>query len=134
MSKGLGKNTHGDVNLWGYKKSPNLQEITEEMNRNISFMNDMRNVKEYNEMDKLLKMKTLLRMASCKIRSVREAQVSERRLEKYEKASTSPSSYEYLKSAARTYIYDCKIFIKSMLTLNQKICEYMNGKWQSKCD
>ena len=73
-------------------------------------------------------MKTLLRMASCKIRNIRDAQVSERRrLEKYEKASTSPSSYEYLKSAAGTYIYDCKMFIKSMLTLNQKICEYMSS-------
>ena len=59
MSTGLGKNTHGDVNLWGYEKSPNLQEIIEEMNRNISFVNDMRNdVEEYDELDKLLKMKT----------------------------------------------------------------------------
>ena len=85
-------------------------------------------MEEYDEMDKLLKMKTLQRMASCKVRSVRDAQVSERRrLEKYEKASTSPLSYEYLKSAARTYIYDCNMFIKSMLTLNQKICEYMSS-------
>ena len=37
----------------------------------------MRNdVEEYDEMNKLLKMKTLLRMTSCKIRSVQEAQVS----------------------------------------------------------
>ena len=80
MSKGLGKNTNGDVNLWGYEKPPNLQERTEEMNRNIAFVNDMRNhVEEYDEMDKLLKIKTLLRMASCKIRSVTEAHVSERR-------------------------------------------------------
>ena len=71
VSKGLAKNTNGDVNLWGYEKSSNLQERTEEMNRNISFVNDMRNdVEEYDEMDKLLKMKTLLRMASCKITSV----------------------------------------------------------------
>ena len=107
VSKGLGKNTHGNVNLWGYEKSPNLEERTQEMNRNISFVNDMRNnVEEYDEMDKLIKMKTLLRMASNKIKCVRETQLSERRrLEKYEKASTSPSSYEYLKSAARTYIY-----------------------------
>ena len=99
------------------------------MNRHISFVNDMRNdVEEYDEVDKLLKMNLLLRMASCKIRSVRDVQVSQRRrLEKYEKASTSPSSYEYLKSAAKTYIYDCKMFIKSMLTLNQKICEYISS-------
>ena len=64
------------------------------MKRYISFVNDMRNeVKEYDEMGKILKMKTLLRAASCKIRSVRDAQVSERRrLEKYEKVSTLPSS------------------------------------------
>ena len=77
------------------------------MNRNISFVNDMRNnVEDYDDIDKLLNMKTLLQMASCKIGSVREAQVSERRgLEKYEKASICPSSYEYQKSAARIYIY-----------------------------
>ena len=86
------------------------------------------NVEDYDDIDKLLKMKTLLRMASCKIRSVRQAQVLERRrLEKYEKASTCPSSYEYQKSAARTYIYDCKMIIKSTLTINQKICEYMSS-------
>ena len=62
------------------------------MNRNILFVNDMRNdVEEYDELDKLLKIKTLLRMASCKIRSVRDAQVSEkRRLEKYEKGKHIP--------------------------------------------
>ena len=69
VCKGLGKNTHGEVNLWGYEKSPNFEERTQEMNRNISFVNDMRNnVEEYDEMDKLIKMKTLLRMASNKIK------------------------------------------------------------------
>ena len=83
---------------------------------------NMMNIEQTTENENITK------MASCKIRSIRDAQVSERRrLEKYEKASTSPSSYEYLKSAARTYIYDCKMFIKSMLTLNQKICEYMSS-------
>ena len=50
VSKGLGKNTHGKVNLWNYEKSPNLEERTQEMNRNISFVNGMRNnVEEYDE-------------------------------------------------------------------------------------
>ena len=113
----------------GLQKISQLRRKDIKMNRNFSFVNDMRNnVEEYDEMDKIIKMKTLLRMASNKIKCVRETQLSERRrLEKYEKASTSPSSYEYLKSATQTYISDCKMYIKLTLTLNQKICENMSS-------
>ena len=55
-------------------------------------------------------------------------QVAERKkLEKYEQASLSPQNYKYVKSAAKTFIYDCKVFVKSALSINGRICELLSS-------
>ena len=77
---------------------------------------------ELDDLDKFVKLKELVKLITHSIRHVRCLQVSERKkLEKYEKASSSPQNYKYAKSAAKTFIYDCKVFVKSALSINGRI-------------
>ena len=57
-------------------------------------------------MDKLAKLKALIKVLSLWIHDAWHLQIEERKkLEKYERSSTSPQSYEFFKSAAKTYTF-----------------------------
>ena len=85
-------------------------------------------MEDFDDLDKIVKLKATLKIITTRIQEVRQAEINERkRLEKYEKASTTPKSYEYVKSVAKAYIYDCKLFTKKSLTINEKICYLMSS-------
>ena len=129
ISRGLGKYMYGNINLRGLEDSPTLEEKTEQTERELHYIQTM--LDEFNELDdldKFVKLKELVKLITDRIRNVRCLQVSERKkLEKYEKASLSTQNYEYVKSAAKTFIYDCKVFVKSALSINGRICELLSS-------
>ena len=134
ISRGLGWNRYGDVNLWGFEDPPSLKEKTEQTEREINFMELMLNdFNDLDDIDKFVKLKQLIKIITLRIKNVQHLQVAEgKTLEKYEKASSSPQNYESVKSAAKTYIYDCKLFVKSALSINGQICELLSsiqGSW-----
>ena len=62
-------------------------------------------MEEFDDLDKIVKLKATLKIITTRIQEVHQAEINERNgLEKYEKASTTPKSYECVKSAAKTYI------------------------------
>ena len=44
ISRGLGWNRYGDVNLWGFEDPPSLEEKTEQTEREINFIELMLNI------------------------------------------------------------------------------------------
>ena len=134
ISRGLGKNRYGNINLWGFEDPPTLEEKPEQTERELHYIQTM--LDEFNELDdldKFVKLKELVKLITDRIRNVRCLQVSKmKKLEKYEKASSSTQNYKYVKSAAKTFIYDCKVFVKSALSINGRICELLSslhGNW-----
>ena len=49
ISWGLGKNKSGDVNLWGFEDPPTLQDLNDQTNRELFFVNEMMN--NFNDLD-----------------------------------------------------------------------------------
>ena len=69
-------------------------------------------------------MSNVLRMITFKIRDIRQIELKERRrLINYDKLNPDPNSRAAAKSACKTQIYECKIFVHKALQLNLHICE-----------
>ena len=71
ISHGLGKHKYGNVNLWGYEEPPTLDDKLEQTQKEITFIQEMLDAfNELDEFDKVTKLKTTIRIISCRIHDV----------------------------------------------------------------
>ena len=81
-------------------------------------------IPELDHLDIYTCMSNVLRMIMFKIRDIRQIELKERRrLINYDKLNPDPNFRAAAKSACKTQIYECKIFVHKALQLNLLICE-----------
>ena len=81
-------------------------------------------IPELDHLDIYTCMSNVLRMIMFKIRDIRQIELKERRrLINYDKLNPDPNFRAAAKSACKTQIYECKIFVHKALQLNLHICE-----------
>ena len=81
-------------------------------------------IPELDHLDIYTCMSNVLRMITFKIRDIRQIELKERRrLINYDKLNPDPNFRAAAKSACKTQIYECKIFVHKALQLNLHICE-----------
>ena len=125
VAKGLRSDRLGDVDLWGHKAKPTLQDkldkLKEDMERIKTIIDD---IPDYDNMDIYTSLRSLLRMIMLKIQDIRQIELKERRrLMNYDKLNPDPNFRAAAKSACKAQIYECKIFVHKALQLNLEICE-----------
>ena len=125
VAKGLRSDRLGDVDLWGHEAKPTLQDkldkLKEDMERINTIIDD---IPDYDNMDIYTSLRSLLRMIMLEIQDIRQIELKERRrLMNYDKLNPDPNFRAAAKSACKTQIYECKIFVHKALQLNLEICE-----------
>ena len=125
VAKGLRSDRLGDVDLWGHEAKSTLQDkldkLKEDMERINTIIDD---IPDYDNMDIYTSLRNLLRMITLKIQDIRQIELKERRrLMNYDKLNPDPHFRAAAKSACKTQIYECKIFVHKALQLNLEICE-----------
>ena len=81
-------------------------------------------IPELDHLDIYTCMSNVLRMIMFKIRDIRQIELKERRrLINYDNLNPGPNFRAAAKSACKTQIYECKIFVHKALQMNLHICE-----------
>ena len=125
VAKGLRAERLGDVDLWGHEAKPTLQEKIEKLKDDMQTIKSIiEDIPEMDHLDIYTCMSNLLRMITVKIRDIRLIELKERRrLINYDKLNPDPNFRAAAKSACKTQIYECKIFVHKALQLNLQICQ-----------
>ena len=115
----------GDVNLWGHEAEPTLQEKIEKVKDEMKTTKSViEKIPELDHLDIYTCLSNVLRMIMFKIRDIRQMELRERRrLINYNKLNPDPNFRAAAKSACKTQIYECKIFVHKALQLNLHICQ-----------
>ena len=125
VAKGLRADRLGNVDLWGHETKPMLQDKIDKLKENMESINTIiDDIPDYDNMDIYTSLRNLLRMILLKIQDIRQIELKERRrLLNYNKLNPDPNFRTAAKSACKTQIYECKIFVHKALQLNLEICE-----------
>ena len=127
VTKGLKENFFGDVNMFGYEISPNLEELKSTLHSHITYIGKCsRNFKECNVADQYEILLDLLQMNTqllCKICSHNTLQ----RKKLLNLTSRDPSSNipDKAISSCKTEIYTSNMWMRNALKQNVKLCKLM---------
>ena len=125
VAKGLRAERLGDVDLWGHEAKPTLQQKIDKVKDELeSIKTIVDSIPELDELDIYTSLSQLLRMITFNIRDIRQIELKERRrLINYDKLNPDPNFRAAAKSACKTQIYECKLFVHKALQLNLQICK-----------
>ena len=109
----------------GHEAKPTLQEKMEKVKDEMKTIKSIiETIPELDHLDINTCMSNVLRMITFKIREIRQIELKERRRRiNYDKLNPDPIFRAAAKSACKTQIYECKIFVHKALQLN---CTYVN--------
>ena len=125
VAKRLRADRLGDVDLWGHEAKPTLQDKLDKVKEDMESINTMiDDIPDYDNMEIYRSLSNLLRVIMLTIQDIRQIELKERRrLLNYDKLNPDPSFRAAAKSACKTQIYECKIFVHKALQLNLEICQ-----------
>ena len=125
VAKRLRAERLGDVDLWGHEAKPTLQEKIEKVKDELQTIKSIiDSIPDLDHLDIYSCLSNVLRMTTFKIRDIRQIELKERRrLINYGKLNPDPNFRAAAKSACKTQIYECKIFVHKALQLNLHICQ-----------
>ena len=124
VAKGLRAERLVDVDLWGHEAKPTLQQKIEKVKEEMETIRTIvDSIPELDELNICTSLSKLLRLITFNIRDIRQIELEERRrLINYDKLNPDPNFRAAAKSACKTQIYECKLFVHKALQLNLQIC------------
>ena len=135
LSKGLKGEQLGDIDLWSHERTPTLADKLEELDHHKRIIADgIENLEDSDALDLYTKLKHVLKMSSLRIKDIREVLLKQtRRLSYLNGLSSDPNFKIAAKSACKTQIYECKVFVSKALALNLRICQYLSKLQGTEC-
>ena len=127
VTKGLKENLCGDVNLFGHEIDPNINDLENEIQRHLEYINNCTcNFGLAEPSDKYHMLSDLLNVITVVIGKIRKFRSNEmKRLKTYEKSVFCDQKYMKVISTCKTHIYTSKIWVKKVFKINLEIHDIM---------